>query len=165
MRIPELPAGIRPATPDDVPVIGRLIRELAEYEKEPEAAQASEDDLHRHLFGEDAVARGLVAELDGEVVGIAVWYRTFSTWTGVPGIHLEDLFVQDAARGYRFGLRLISALARIVEANGWQRLEWAVLDWNTPSIAFYDRLGGQHQADWLTYRLADDALTRVAALD
>ena len=154
----ELPEGVRVATPEDVPDILRLIRELAIYEREPDAVATTEDDLRNWLFGPDPVASVLVAELRGRAVGIALWFRTYSTWTGVPGIHLEDLFVEPEHRGSGLGRALLAGLARIALDRGYARLEWAVLDWNEPSIAFYEALGAQPMKEWATYRLAGEAL-------
>jgi GNAT superfamily N-acetyltransferase len=164
MDLPRLPDRIRAATPDDVPAILRMIHELAVYEREPDAVHTSGEQLHAALFGPDAVASALLAHGDdGEPAGFALWYRSFSTWEGVPGVYLEDLFVAESARGSGLGRDLLSALARIVEHHGWRRLEWSVLRWNTPSIEFYDALGGQPLEDWLTYRLAGTALTVLAS--
>ena len=159
MDLPELPPNIREATPDDLPAIGRMIRELAEFEREPEAVQATQEQLHDALFGPDAVASALLALDDGgEPAGFALWYRSFSTWEGVPGIYLEDLYVSESQRGSGLGRTLLSSLARIVVHRGWSRLEWAVLRWNSEAIAFYDSLGGRPLDDWLTYRLTGPAL-------
>ncbi len=153
-----LPEGVRFARPEDVPDVLRLIRALADYEREPDAVETTEADLHRWVFGDDPVANVLVAEADGVVVGIALWFRTYSTWTGVPGIYLEDLFVDPAARGSGLGKALLTALARIAVDRGYRRVEWAVLDWNTPSIEFYEALGARPMQEWSTYRLTGDAL-------
>ncbi|GAB3865837.1 GNAT family N-acetyltransferase [Nocardioides maradonensis] len=153
---------IREATPADVPDVLRLIRALATYEREPDAVVTTEDDLHRWVFGDDAVASVLVAEAEGRVVGIALWFRNFSTWTGQPGIYLEDLFVEPEHRGSGLGLALLSALARIATERGYARVEWAVLNWNQPSIDFYESLGAERQDAWSTYRLTDGALESLA---
>lgn len=153
-----LPEGVRFARPEDVPDVLRLIRALAAYEREPDAVATTEGDLHHWLFGDDAVASVLVAELDGAVVGMALWFRTYSTWTGLPGIHLEDLFVDPAARGSGLGKALLAALARIALDRGYPRVEWVVLDWNTPSIEFYEAIGARPMQEWSTYRLTGDAL-------
>lgn len=158
-----LPDGVRTATPDDVPDILRLIRALADYEREPDAVATTEDDLRTWLFGDDAVADVLVAEAAGRVVGMALWFRTYSTWTGVPGIHLEDLFVEPEQRGSGLGKALLTSLARIAVDRGYQRVEWVVLDWNTPSIEFYRSLGARGMQGWSTYRLTGDALTGLAS--
>lgn len=162
MELPPLPAGIRAAVPADVPLVLALVRELAAYEREPDAALATEADLRTALFGDDPVAHCLIAEHDGAGAGMALWFRTFSTWTGRPGIHLEDLFVRPSARGRGLGLALVTALAAIAERNGWPRLEWAVLDWNTPAVEFYRSLGAGPMTGWSTFRLTGDALAALA---
>ena len=164
MDLPELPPNIRVATPDDLPAIGRMIRELAEFEREPDAAKATQEQLHDALFGPDAVASALIAlDDDGEPAGFALWYRSFSTWEGVPGIYLEDLYVSESQRGSGLGRTLLTSLARIVVHRGWSRLEWSVLRWNSEAIAFYDSLGGRPLDDWLTYRLTGPALDSLAS--
>ena len=164
MDLPELPANIRVATPDDVPAIGRMIRELAEFEREPDAVKTTSDQLHDALFGPDAVTSALITLNDGgDPVGFALWYRSFSTWEGVPGIYLEDLYVSEDQRGSGLGRALLTSLARIVVHRGWARLEWAVLRWNTEAIAFYDSIGGRPLDDWLTYRLSGPALDTLGA--
>lgn len=157
-----LPDGVRAATPADVPDILRLIRELATYEREPDAVETTEEHLQTWLFGPDPVAAVLVAEAAGRVVGMALWFRTYSTWTGVPGIYLEDLYVEPGQRGSGLGKALLTALARIAVDRGYRRVEWAVLDWNTPSIEFYEALGARPMEDWTTYRLTGDALTALS---
>ena len=158
----DLPDGIRTATVDDVPDVLRLIRELATYERDPDAVRNTPELMERWLFGEDPVASVLLAEVDGKVVGLALWYRTYSTWTGVPGIHLEDLFVEPEHRGHGFGKAFLVALARMVVDRGYQRLEWVVLDWNTPSIEFYEALGARPMTEGSTYRLSGAALEELA---
>ena len=154
---------IREATPDDVPAILGLVCDLAAYEREPDAVRATEQHFHAALFPSDGSPTTFahVAEVDGEVVGMALWYLTFSTWTGVNGIWLEDLFVQPAHRGTGLGRELLATLARTCVERGYQRLEWWVLDWNEPSIGFYKRLGAVPQDEWTTFRLADAALTEL----
>jgi GNAT superfamily N-acetyltransferase len=162
--LPDLPPNIRTATPDDVPAIGRMIRELAEFEREPDAVKTTPEQLHDALFGPDAPASALIAlDGDGEAAGFALWYRTFSTWEGVPGLFLEDLYVAERERGSGLGRALLTALARIVVTNGWRRLEWNVLRWNREAMAFYDALGGRPLEDWLTYRLSGAALESVSS--
>ena len=165
-----LPPGIREATVDDAADILRLVRELAIYEREPDAVTNTQELVERWLFGDDAVASALVAELDPStgsgtrrVVGVAVWYRSYSTWTGVPGVYLEDLFVEPEHRGHGFGKAFLVALARIALDRGYQRFEWVVLDWNTPAIEFYDALGGRPMKEWTTYRVEGERLAALAA--
>ena len=164
MNLPELPPNIRVATPDDLPAIGRMIRELAEYEREPDAVKATPEQLNDALFGPEAVASALLAlDPDGEPAGMALWYRSFSTWDGVPGIYLEDLYVGEGQRGSGLGRALLSALAAIVVHRGWSRLEWSVLTWNSEAIAFYDSLGGRPLDGWQTYRLSGTSLDALSA--
>ncbi|MGZ4600865.1 MAG: N-acetyltransferase family protein [Oryzihumus sp.] len=153
-------ATIRPATPDDVPAILRLVHELAAYEKEPDAVEATPEGFLACLFPADGAptAWAHVAEVDGDVVGMAVWYLTFSTWLGRPGIWLEDLYVTPEQRGSGLGKELLATLARICVERGYGRLEWWVLRWNTPSIGFYEGLGAQAQDEWSVYRLDGTAL-------
>ncbi|PRY57021.1 L-amino acid N-acyltransferase YncA [Knoellia remsis] len=154
---------IREATPDDVPAILRLVRELAIYEKEPDAVQATEEHFRMALFPVSGTPTTFahVAEVDGEVVGMAIWYLTFSTWTGVNGIWLEDLFVEPAHRGSGLGRELLATLARTCVERGYQRLEWWVLDWNEPSIGFYRSLGAVPQDEWTVFRMDGDALSTL----
>ncbi|MGI5398133.1 N-acetyltransferase family protein [Streptomyces sp. CA-135486] len=155
---------IRHATPADVPEIHRMIRELAEYEKSLDEARASEEQLHEALFGERPAAFAHIAETgDGEVAGFALWFLNFSTWRGVHGIYLEDLYVRPGLRGGGYGKALLTELARICVERGYERLEWSVLDWNTPSINFYKSLGAKPQDEWTVYRLTDEALTELGS--
>ena len=154
---------IRAAEPSDVPVIRALVQELADYEKEPDAVEATEADLHAALFGADPVASCHVAEADGEVVGFALWYRTFSTWTGRPGLWLEDLFVRPSARGTGLGKALLVTLAQVCADRGWTRFEWWVLDWNEPAQGFYRSLGARPEDEWTVWRVDGEALARLAA--
>ena len=155
---------IRHATPADVPEIHRMIRELAEYEKSLDEARASEEQLHEALFGERPAAFAHIAETgDGEVAGFSLWFLNFSTWRGVHGIYLEDLFVRPGLRGGGYGKALLTELARICVERGYERLEWSVLDWNTPSINFYKSLGAKPQDEWTVYRLTDEALTQLGS--
>ncbi|MFI7321634.1 GNAT family N-acetyltransferase [Streptomyces venezuelae] len=151
---------IRTATPADVPVIHSLVRDLAAYEKVPDEAKATEEQLHEALFGERPAAFAHIAEDDasGDVVGFALWFLNFSTWRGVHGIYLEDLYVRPEARGGGHGKALLTELARICVERGYERLEWSVLDWNEPSINFYRSLGALPQDEWTVYRLTDGAL-------
>lgn len=160
---------IRPAAPADVPALLALVRELAEYEREPDAVEATEEHFARALFPADGQARShaLVAETedsgDTEVVAMAVWYTTFSTWTGRHGIWLEDLYVRPEHRGGGLGTQLLATLAATAVERGWQRLEWWVLGWNTPSIAFYDSLGARPMTEWVHYRMDGEELRSLAA--
>ncbi|WP_371548369.1 N-acetyltransferase family protein [Streptomyces sp. NBC_00554] len=157
---------IRPATPADVPVIHALVRELAEYEKALEEARASQEQLREALFGERPAAFAHVAEdASGEVVGFALWFLNFSTWRGVHGIYLEDLYVRPEARGGGHGKALLAELARICVERGYERLEWSVLNWNQPSIEFYEALGARPQDEWTVYRLTDGALATLGSRD
>lgn len=148
---------VRPAVPSDVAVILELVRALAVYEQEPDAVEATEADLHRGLF-EDRTCAAHVAEIDGQVVGFALWYPTFSTWTGRPGLWLEDLFVLPASRGLGLGRALLQELAAVCLERGWSRFEWWVLDWNAPAIGFYRALGAVPQDEWTTFRVSGAAL-------
>ncbi|MFJ8362328.1 GNAT family N-acetyltransferase [Streptomyces sp. NPDC093984] len=153
---------IRTATPDDIPVIHTLIRELAAYEKAAEEARATQEQLGEALFGARPAAFAHVAEDDGgEVVGFALWFLNFSTWRGVHGIYLEDLYVRPEARGAGHGKALLTELARICVERGYERLEWSVLNWNRPSIDFYEALGARPQDEWTVYRLTDGALAEL----
>jgi GNAT superfamily N-acetyltransferase len=153
---------IRRIGPDDLPAVVQLVHDLAEYERAPEACTLTEDQLRAAVFGPDPALFGHVATVGDEVVGCAIWFLNFSTWRGVHGIYLEDLYVQPEHRGRGLGRGLLEALARECVRMGYGRLEWAVLDWNEPSIAFYRSLGALPQDEWTTFRLEDDALARLA---
>jgi GNAT superfamily N-acetyltransferase len=145
---------IRPATVDDVPAILGLIRELAHYEREPESTvEATDDSLRAALFGPQPQVWAHVAELDGTVVGTAIWFVTFSTWTGRHGMHLEDFVVSEAARGTGLGKALFDELRRICAERGYPRFEWRVLDWNDDASAFYERRGARRLPEWISWRL------------
>ncbi|MGW0630447.1 N-acetyltransferase family protein [Streptomyces sp. NPDC002758] len=154
---------IRTATPADVPVLLALIRELAAYEKAPQEARATEEQLRDALFGERPAVFAHVAvdDTSGETVGCALWFLNFSTWRGVHGIYLEDLYVRPQARGAGHGRALLTELARLCVERGYERLEWSVLDWNEPAIGFYDALGARPQDGWMVYRLTDGALAEL----
>jgi len=153
---------IRDATPDDIPTIAALIRALAEYERLAHEVVLDEGELRAHLFGERPYAEVILAEHEGEVVGFALFFHNFSTFLGKPGIYLEDLFVRPEHRGGGHGKALLAHLAGIAVARGCGRLEWSVLDWNEPSIAFYRYLGATAMDDWTTYRLTGDSLADLA---
>jgi GNAT superfamily N-acetyltransferase len=153
---------IRPAAPSDIGTILRFVRELAEYEREPDAVVASEASLHESLFGPGAVARAVIAEDAGTPLGFAVYFFNFSTWLGRPGLYLEDLYVTPDARGRGIGKQLLSHLAQIAVGQGCGRMEWAVLDWNEPAIQFYRAAGAVPMEEWTVYRLTGDTLTQFA---
>ncbi len=158
---------IRSATRADVPLILRFVRELAEYERAPDAVKATEVLIEQNLFGSGhgggPVAECLIGEIDGTPQGFAVFFTNFSTWLGRPGIYLEDLFVRPDARGGGVGRALFATVARLAVERGCGRMEWAVLDWNEPAIGFYKKLGAVAMDEWTTYRLAGDALARAGA--
>jgi GNAT superfamily N-acetyltransferase len=155
-------ATIRPAGIDDASTIASLIRELAVYEKLADQAKATPDDLVRHLFGDRPAAEVIIAEVDGQPVGFALFFSTFSTFRGQPGIYLEDLFVKLEYRGQGIGKALLASLAKVAVDRGCGRLEWSVLDWNEPSIAFYRSQGAIPMDDWTVFRIADEPLQRLA---
>ncbi|MFD4613355.1 GNAT family N-acetyltransferase [Streptomyces sp. NPDC058440] len=155
---------IRTATPADVPVIHALICELAEYEKALDEVRATPEQLAEALFGERPAAFAHIAQdADGEVVGFALWFLNFSTWRGVHGIYLEDLYVRPEARGGGYGRALLTELARVCVERGYERLEWSVLNWNRPAIGFYEALGARPQDEWTVYRLTDEPLKALGA--
>jgi GNAT superfamily N-acetyltransferase len=154
---------IREARQADVPVILQLIHDLAIYEREPDAVRTTVDSLEEALFGQRPTIYAHVAEDQGEVQGFALWFLNYSTWEGVNGIHLEDLYVRPQARGAGHGTALLSQLAKIAAERGYARVEWSVLNWNEPSIRFYESLGARPQSEWSTFRLTGDALAAVAA--
>lgn len=156
---------IRTATSDDVPAILTMIRELADYERAPHEVTATEAQLRTALFGENPAVYALIAENDdtGEAVGFAMWFLNFSTWLGRHGVYLEDLYVKPHARGEGHGRALLTRLAQIAVERGCGRVEWAVLDWNEPSIGFYKSLGAVPMDEWTIFRLTGDSLARLAA--
>jgi GNAT superfamily N-acetyltransferase len=153
---------IRPARPDDAPLIHALIVELATYERDPDAVHATPALLHEALFADDPVAECLIAELDGRPAGFALFYRTFSTWEGRPGIWLEDLFVMPERRRGGVGRALLRELAAITVQRGYTRLEWNALDWNTLALDFYVGIGAERKSEWELHRLTGDALAALA---
>jgi GNAT superfamily N-acetyltransferase len=155
---------IRAATPGDAGTILGFIRELAEYERLAHEVVATEETLTRTLFGERPVAEVLIGELAGRPVGFALFFHNYSTFLGLPGIYLEDLYVQPAYRGRGFGVALFTRVARVAKERGCGRYEWAVLDWNEPAIGFYKKLGAVPMDDWTVYRLAGAALENVAGM-
>jgi GNAT superfamily N-acetyltransferase len=153
---------IRPATSADLPLIAALIRELAEYEHLSGEVRFDEAVLGEKLFGPRPYAEVLIGEADGVPQGFALFFHNFSTFEGRPGIYLEDLFVRSEARGKGLGKALLVELARLVVERGCARLEWAVLDWNEPSIGFYKKLGARLMDEWTVMRVDGKALTRLA---
>jgi len=152
---------IRDAVPGDVPAILAMIKELATFEREPDAVVATEADLLRDGWGPAKRFSCRIAELDGTVQGFALWFYSYSTWEGHAGIYLEDLYVRPDARGFGLGERLVVDLARLAVRDGCRRLDLSVLEWN-PAREFYRRLGVEHRADWLPYRVAGAALKALA---
>lgn len=153
---------LRPGTAADVALVLSLIRELASYERAPDAVDATEADLLRDGFGAAPLFRTLLAEVDGEPVGFAFFFLAYSTWRGRPTLYLEDLFVRPSARKKGVGRALMHALAREAVHLGCARFVWQVLDWNTPSLAFYESLGAEVVKEWLTCRLEGEALQALA---
>ena len=158
---------IRPATPSDVPEMLAFIRELAEYEREPHAAVATAEDLLRDGFGPRPVFQCLIAEWTEDGVtkpaAMALYFPFYSTWRGNAGIHLEDLFVRPAFRGQGIGKALLTRVAQIAVAENCPRLEWSVLDWNTPAVDFYRSLGAESMSEWTIMRVSGDALSKLGA--
>jgi GNAT superfamily N-acetyltransferase len=155
---------VRSATPADIDAIVELVGDLAEYEHARDQVELTPELLRAGLFGPDAAASAHVAEdASGRVVGMALWFRTYSTWTGVAGIHLEDLYVRPEERGAGYGRALLAALAQTCVERGYARLEWSVLDWNESAIGFYRSLGAVPQDEWTTWRLDGAGLTTVGA--
>lgn len=153
---------IRRATESDVDALVGLIYELAEYERAPEQCHITTDQLHTALFGESPALFAHVAELNGEVVGCALWFRNFSTWDGVHGVYLEDLYVRPSARGSGLGKALLVALAEECVRQGYTRLQWWVLNWNEPAIGFYKSLGAVPMDEWTVMRVSGPALNQLA---
>jgi GNAT superfamily N-acetyltransferase len=157
---------LRPATPADVPQILQFVRDLAAYEREPDAVHATEADLLRDGFGETKRFDCLIAELQQSChyipVGFALYFHNYSTWRGHAGIHIEDLYVNPEHRGKGIGKALLTRVAAIAVAEGCTRLQWDVLEWNTPAIGFYEQMGAKMLTDWRTMRVAGDALPALA---
>jgi GNAT superfamily N-acetyltransferase len=153
---------IRAARPDDVPTIVALIRELAAFEREPDAVVATEADLRAALFGERPALFGLIAQDEDAVAGFALWFLNFSTWVGRHGIYLEDLYVRPEFRGHGHGRELLIELARIASERGYGRMEWSVLNWNDAAHRFYASLGAVPMQEWTTWRVTSGALATLA---
>lgn len=154
---------IRPATPADVATILRFVRELAAFEREPDAVVATEPMLTEALFGPSPAAEAVIAEDDGAPLGFALFFHNFSTWTGKRGLYLEDLYVTPDARGKGVGGALLRHLAALAVARDCGRFEWAVLDWNVDAIAVYRRIGAVALDEWTVQRLSGEALSRLAS--
>jgi len=153
---------IRPATPTDVPVIAKLIRDLAAYERLPHELALDVANLREHLFGSRPFAEVLLAEASGRVVGFALFFHNYSTFRGKPGIYLEDLFVEPDHRGQGHGKALLKALAKLAVERDCDRVQWSVLNWNEPSIQFYKSLGAAPLDEWTVYRLQGEAMRKMA---
>ena len=154
---------IRPARAADIPAIHQMVRDLAEYERSLPEVTATEDDLRAALLGGHPSLFAHVAEEDGQVAGFALWFLNYSTWLGKHGIYLEDLYVRPERRGQGHGRALLAELARICVDRGYGRLDWSVLDWNSPTRRFYESLGAVTVDEWVIYRLTGPALHAVAA--
>ena len=152
---------IRSAKPADVPAILQLIKDLAVYEKAPDAVKSTEENLRVALFGEEPKVFAHVAEDGGKIVGIAIWFLNYSTWMGTHGIYLEDLYVDPEFRGKGYGIALLKSLAKICVERGYSRLQWWVLDWNEPSINFYKSLGDVPMDEWTVFRVDGQALQNL----
>ncbi|MET7769708.1 GNAT family N-acetyltransferase [Nocardia sp. NPDC005366] len=155
-------AGIRRATEADVPALVGLVHGLAEYEKSSDQCTLTTEQLHTALFGPSPALFAHVAEDGSEIVGCAIWFLNFSTWNGVFGIYLEDLYVTPWARGRGYGRAMLAALAEEAVNRGYSRVDWSVLTWNTPSIEFYESIGAVSQDAWVGYRLTGEALRELA---
>src|SRR5579883_564175 len=153
---------IRPAVPEDADLIVQFIRELADYEREPQAAIATSVDILRDGFGRDPKFRVLMAEWEDKPAGFALFFLNYSTWLGRPGLYLEDLFVRPEFRGKGIGKAVLAELARIALAENCYGMKWQVLDWNTPAIEFYEELGAKLQKEWLSVRIMGEPLRALA---
>ncbi|QHN04481.1 GNAT family N-acetyltransferase [Granulicella sp. WH15] len=154
---------IRPATSEDAPEILAFIRELALYEREPDAVRASLSDILRDGWGPQKRFHCLLAESDGAPAGFALYFHNYSTWRGHAGIHVEDLYVRPAYRRRGIGKALLAAVAAIAIDEGCPRLQWDVLEWNTPAITFYEAIGAKRLMEWRTMRISDSALSLLAS--
>ncbi len=161
---------IRQARVEDAGLILQLVKDLAKYERDPDAVVMTEELVRKHIFGiglapgeRGPIAEALIGEVDGVAQGCAVFFHNFSTWAGRPGIYLEDLYVRPAARGVGLGKALLAHVAHVAVERGCARMDWLVIDWNEPAIGFYKSLGARSLNDWTNFRLEDDHLRRVAA--
>ena len=153
---------IRRARPGDEAEIVAMVRELAEFERAADECTVTEKQIATALFGADPVGSCHIAEVDGQPAAIAVWFRNFSTWDGVAGIYLEDLFVRPAFRRRGLARAMLATLARECVERGYSRLSWAVLDWNVNAIGLYDAVGGRQMSEWITYRVSGSELSALA---
>ncbi|MGA7339211.1 MAG: GNAT family N-acetyltransferase [Terracidiphilus sp.] len=153
---------VRPATAADVPQILAFIRALAVFERAPDSVEATEEALLRDGFGPHAYYQCLIADHEGKPAGFALYFFNYSTWMGRPGIYLEDLFVQPDLRGLGIGKALLQSVAAAALEKGCQRLQWEVLDWNTPAVDFYRAMGAEFLDEWRNVRLSGEALARLA---
>jgi len=153
---------IRLARPGDEAEIVAMVHELAEFERAAEQCTVTETRITAALFGDDPVGFCHIAEVDGDAAAVALWFRNFSTWDGVAGIYLEDLFVRPQFRRRGLARALLASLARECVDNGYSRLSWAVLDWNVNAIGLYDAVGGRQMSEWITYRVSGPELSALA---
>lgn len=153
---------IEPATENDVPLLLTLIRGLAEYEKLADSVSATEERVRESLFGSNPAAHAIIAYQNTKPVGYAIYFFTYSSFVGLPGLYLEDLFVVPEARGLKVGHSLLAFVARKATERGCRRMEWAVLNWNEPAIGFYRKLGAEQMIEWSVYRLAEEKLDQLA---
>lgn len=160
-----MPVIVREAKLDDTPIILKYIKDLAEYEKAPQEAVLTEDDVRRSFFIESPQVYCLVSELDNVVTGVAIWHLNYSTWLGKHGVYLEDLFVDPKFRGQGHGKALLVALAKICIDRGYPRLQWWVLDWNKSAIDFYDSIGAKAMDEWTVFRVSGKELGILANSD
>jgi len=156
---------VRAAGRADVPVLVEMIHDLAAYEREPDAVEVDEDQLAASLFADVPVVFANVADDDGTVLGMTIYFRNFSTWTGKLGIYLEDFYVRPEARGRGVGRALMGALVDEAHAHGYARIEWSVLDWNASAIRFYESIGAVPMDEWTGYRLTGEALAALGSVD
>ena len=153
---------IRPAAKEDAAVILQLIKELAEYEKAPDEVVATVKDIETTIFAKDPKVFCDLVEVDGKVVGMAIWFLNYSTWQGRHGIYLEDLYIKPEFRGLGYGKALLQHLARICNERGYGRFQWWVLDWNSPAIEFYHSIGAIPMSEWTVFRVSGDPLKKLA---
>jgi GNAT superfamily N-acetyltransferase len=153
---------LRDATPADVPMLLRFIRELAVFEREPDAVKMTKAQLHEALFGARPRGEALLAETQAGAQGFAIWYETLNTWTGRPGLYVEDVYVVPEARGAGIGRAIFVHIAKLAAARDCSRLEWSVLKWNETAIRFYESLGARAESEWQKYRLSGETLAALA---